>query len=361
MRTFIVLLKKEFIQIKRNTFLLRIVFAFPFMLMLLMPLIMTMDVKNVNVALVDEDRSTTSRRVASHVEASSYLTLVQNTSECALAMAALEEGDVDVIVQIPNHFERDMFAAAPERISLTANAVNATKGGIGMQYVVQTIASALKEVRGEKNPVSVAVIRRLPRYHRYLGELLRDGKLRISSAELSRIMGVTASQIRQDFNCFGGFGQQGYGYNIKYLHGKIAQLLGVEEGYNAIIIGAGNLGRALAATHMFERRGVNRIAMFDIRPELFGESICGIPVYPIETLESFCRANKVDIGVLTVPKEAAALILDVLAECGVSGIWNFANMELKAPNDDIIVENIHLGDSLMTLCYEIKEKRQGEK
>ena len=212
-----------------------------------------------------------------------------------------------------------------------------------------------------KPQVSSAVIKRLPRYHRYLGDLLRDGMRRISSGKLSKIMGVTASQIRQDFNCFGGFGQQGYGYNIKYLHGKIAQLLGVEEGYNAIIIGAGNLGRALAATHMFERRGVNRIAMFDIRPELFGESICGIPVYPIETLESFCRVNKVDIGVLTVPKEAAALILDVLAECGVSGIWNFANMELKAPNDDIIVENIHLGDSLMTLCYEIKEKRQGEK
>ena len=156
MRTFLVLLKKEFIQIKRNPFLLRIVLAFPFMLMLLMPLIMTMDVKNVNVALVDEDRSSTSRRIASHIDASSYLTLVQNTSEFALAMVALEEGDVDVIVQIPSNFERDMFAVAPERISLTANAVNATKGGIGMQYVVQTIASSLKEVRGEKSPVAVS-------------------------------------------------------------------------------------------------------------------------------------------------------------------------------------------------------------
>lgn len=156
MRTFLVLLKKEFIQIKRNPFLLRIVLAFPFMLMLLMPLIMTMDVKNVNVALVDLDKSTTSKRVASHIEASSYLTLKQNTSEFKEAMMALEEGDVDVIVQVSNNFERNMFASAPERISLTANAVNATKGGTGMQYVVQTIASTLKEVRGEKNPIKAS-------------------------------------------------------------------------------------------------------------------------------------------------------------------------------------------------------------
>ena len=204
---------------------------------------------------------------------------------------------------------------------------------------------------------SSAVIKRLPRYHRYLADLLREGTLRISSGKLSKIMGVTASQIRQDFNCFGGFGQQGYGYNIKYLHGKIAELLGVLEGYNAVIIGVGNLGRALAATHMFERRGVNRIAMFDVKPELFGTEICGIPVYSIDELGKFCRENRVDIGVLTVPKEAAAEIVDVLAENGVGGIWNFANMELVSPSEDVIVENVHLGDSLMTLCYEIKQKR----
>ena len=204
---------------------------------------------------------------------------------------------------------------------------------------------------------SSAVIKRLPRYHRYLADLLREGTLRISSGKLSKIMGVTASQIRQDFNCFGGFGQQGYGYNIKYLHGKIAELLGVLEGYNAVIIGVGNLGRALAATHMFERRGVNRIAMFDVKPELFGTEVCGIPVYSIDELGKFCRENRVDIGVLTVPKEAAAEIVDVLAENGVGGIWNFANMELVSPSEDVIVENVHLGDSLMTLCYEIKQKR----
>ena len=207
-----------------------------------------------------------------------------------------------------------------------------------------------------KPAVSGAVIKRLPRYHRYLGELLREGKLRISSAELSRLMNVTASQIRQDLNCFGGFGQQGYGYNVKYLYGKISELLGVEEGYTAVIVGAGNLGRALASTHMFERRGVNRIAMFDSNPELIGKSFSSIPVYDVSELYEFCKKEKVAIGVLTVPKEAAYEICKVMIAAGVKGIWNFANMELKFPEEQVIVENIHLGDSLMKLCYEIKTK-----
>ncbi|MBQ7390017.1 MAG: redox-sensing transcriptional repressor Rex [Clostridia bacterium] len=213
----------------------------------------------------------------------------------------------------------------------------------------------------QKTNVSSAVIRRLPRYHRCLGELLRAGKLRISSAELSAIMDVTASQIRQDLNCFGGFGQQGYGYNIKFLYNKISELLGVDEGYNAVIIGAGKLGRALAATHMFERRGVNRLAMFDIDPSVIGTRIYDVPVYSIEELGKFCKENNVHIGVLTVPKEAAYEVTNVIVEAGVKGIWNFANMELRLDNPDVIVENIHLGDSLMTLCYEIKtanEKRE---
>ena len=130
-----------------------------------------------------------------------------------------------------------------------------------------------------KPTVPDAVIKRLPRYHRYLGDLLREGTLRISSAQLSRLMNVTASQIRQDLNCFGGFGQQGYGYNVKYLYGKISELLGVGEGYKAVIVGAGNLGHALATTHMFERRGVNRLAMFDVDPRIIGTEIYGIPVY----------------------------------------------------------------------------------
>ena len=212
-----------------------------------------------------------------------------------------------------------------------------------------------------KATVSSAVIKRLPRYHRCLGDLIRDGRLRISSAELSKIMGVTASQIRQDLNCFGGFGQQGYGYNIKFLHSKIAELLGVTEGYNAVIIGAGNLGRALAATHMFERRGVNRLAMFDVNPDVIGTRICDVPVYSVDELGEFCKNHNVHIGVLTVPKEAAYEVTDVIIAAGVKGIWNFANMELKIDRPDVIVENIHLGDSLMTLCYEIKTAIEKEK
>ena len=213
----------------------------------------------------------------------------------------------------------------------------------------------------QKTTVPSAVIRRLPRYHRCLGELLRADKLRISSAELSKIMDVTASQIRQDLNCFGGFGQQGYGYNVKFLYSKISELLGVDEGFNAVIIGAGKLGRALAATHMFERRGVNRLAMFDTDPNVIGTKIYDVPVYSVEELGDFCKTHNVHIGVLTVPKEAAYDVAQVIVDAGVKGIWNFANMELKLDNKDVIVENIHLGDSLMALCYEIKtanEKRQ---
>ena len=214
--------------------------------------------------------------------------------------------------------------------------------------------------RNQRPNPSDSVIKRLPRYFRYLRILMRNGISRISSAELSKMMNVTASQIRQDLNCFGGFGQQGYGYNIRYLYTKISELLGVSEGYNAVIIGAGNLGKALAATHMFERRGVTRLAMFDIDPETVGKKIYGTPVYHVDTLIDFCRTNNVHIGVLTVPKERAAEITDMLLSAGVLGVWNFANMELKSPSPDMIVENIHLGDSLMTLCYKLKSQKKGD-
>ena len=213
----------------------------------------------------------------------------------------------------------------------------------------------------QKASVPSAVIRRLPRYHRCLGDLLRADKLRISSAELAAIMDVTASQIRQDLNCFGGFGQQGYGYNVKFLYNKISELLGVEEGYNAVIIGAGKLGRALAATHMFERRGVNRLAMFDVDPTVIGTNIYDVPVYSIEELGDFCKTHNVHIGVLTVPKEAAYDVVNTIVDAGVKGIWNFANMELKLDNPDVIVENIHLGDSLMALCFAIKTRDEKRK
>ena len=203
-----------------------------------------------------------------------------------------------------------------------------------------------------KASVSNAVIKRLPRYHRYLGELLREGILRISSAELSRIMNVTASQIRQ----------QGYGYNVKYLYGKISELLGVNEGYSAVIVGAGNLGKALAATHMFERRGVKRLAMFDTNPDIVGKEIYGIHVYHVDELFDYCEKENVSIGVLTVPKEAAYDVSMTMVKAGVRGLWNFANMELKITAPDVIVENIHLGDSLMKLCYELKinSEKDGE-
>lgn len=205
-----------------------------------------------------------------------------------------------------------------------------------------------------KNPVSVAVIRRLPRYHRYLGDLLREEKLRISSAELSRIMGVTASQIRQDFNCFGGFGQQGYGYNVKYLYTKIGELLGMKEGYRAVIVGAGNLGRALASTHMFERRGVRIVALFDNNRNIIGTEYNGFKVYDVNELGKFCRENDINIGVLTVPKESAYECASVMVDAGVRGIWNFANMELSLKEKNAVVQNVHMGDSLMTLCFGMK-------
>ena len=211
-----------------------------------------------------------------------------------------------------------------------------------------------------KGEVPTAVIRRLPKYHRYLGDLIRAGEKRISSGKLAKIMGVTASQIRQDLNCFGGFGQQGYGYNITYLHDKISELLGVKEGYRAVIIGAGNLGMALASTHMFDRRGVERLAMFDVDPDVVGATLYGLPVYHVSELGEFCKSNNVDIGVLTVPKEAAYEVCEVIIEAGVKGIWNFANMELKVDAPGVIVENIHLGDSLMALCYEIKMSNEKE-
>ena len=214
----------------------------------------------------------------------------------------------------------------------------------------------LKNKDSAKPAVSDAVIKRLPRYHRYLGDLLADGRLRISSAELSQIMNVTASQIRQDLNCFGGFGQQGYGYNIKYLYGKISELLGVTQGYTAVICGAGNLGRALASTRMFGRRGVERLALFDVDERIIGTEIYGIKVYHIDELYDFCQNENVDIGVLTVPKDAAYKVAMTMARAGVKGIWNFANTELEIEIDDVVVENIHLGDSLLRLCYEIKSR-----
>ncbi|MGN1127578.1 MAG: redox-sensing transcriptional repressor Rex [Candidatus Flemingiibacterium sp.] len=209
---------------------------------------------------------------------------------------------------------------------------------------------------GNRDEVSPAVIKRLPRYFRYLRELLRNDILRISSGELSKLMHVTASQIRQDLNCFGGFGQQGYGYNVKYLYGKISEILGVTQNYSAVIIGAGNLGRALASSPIFEKRGVKLTALFDVDPDVIGTEISGYTVLSMDTLEKYTSENPVDIAVLTTPKEVVRETAERLAALGVKGIWNFASREIELPGSDVIIENVHMGDSLMTLCYEINRK-----
>ena len=205
----------------------------------------------------------------------------------------------------------------------------------------------------ERPNVSPAVIRRLPRYFRYLRELIRQGKMRISSGELSAMMNVTASQIRQDLNCFGGFGQQGYGYNVNYLYAKICELLGVSRGLCGIIVGAGDLGRALVRSSMFEKRGVDIVAMFDVNPDLIGKSVGDVPIYNSAELESFCSQNAIDLAVLTLPKEHVLEEARRLVDIGVRGLWNFTAQDLSFEGSKVIVENVHLGDSLMILDYMI--------
>ncbi len=201
--------------------------------------------------------------------------------------------------------------------------------------------------------VSSAVIKRLPRYFRYLRELIRMGKTRVSSAELSRMMNVTASQIRQDLNCFGGFGQQGYGYNVNYLYTKICELLGVGYGFRVAVIGAGNLGSALVRSPMFEKRGVDVVAIFDISKQVIGKKIGNVRVYDMVELETRIRDFDVDIVILTLPKEYATEVASRLVQTDIHGIWNFTGRELDMGNSGIVVENVHLGDSLMTLCYDV--------
>ena len=207
----------------------------------------------------------------------------------------------------------------------------------------------------ENNPakeISQAVITRLPRYYRYLGDLKDAGVERVSSQELSRIMRVTASQIRQDFNHFGGFGQQGYGYNVDYLYVEIGKILGLHKSHNLILIGAGNLGQALANYMNFEKRGFIITGIFDINPDLIGKTVRNIPIQPMEKMKGFIKENNVDIAVLTIPKTGAVKVAEQLVEYGIRGIWNFAHVDLEVP-DDVLVENVHLSDSLMKLSYQI--------
>ena len=205
----------------------------------------------------------------------------------------------------------------------------------------------------EERGISQAVIGRLPRYYRYLGDLKSNGVERISSQELSRIMNVTASQIRQDFNNFGGFGQQGYGYNTSFLYDEIGKILGLNKQHDMILIGAGNLGQALVNYMNLKNRGFSFKGAFDVNPALYDRKIANIPIYPIEQMTGFIRENQIDIAVLTVPRAAAIEITQVLAETPIKAIWNFAHVDLQVP-DRIQVESVHLQDSLMKLSYNIR-------
>jgi len=206
--------------------------------------------------------------------------------------------------------------------------------------------------------ISQAVIRRMPRYYRYLGDLLESGVERVSSSELSKLMNVTASQIRQDLNNFGGFGQQGYGYNVRFLHEEIGKILGLTETHQMIIIGAGNLGQAIANYGRFDRLGFRTIALFDVNPDVIGKEVRGIKVYSLEELEEFCNKQKVDIAALTMPKQSADNTAQRLVELGIRAIWNFAHVDLDVNDESVVVENVHLSDSLMQLSYNIVKNKK---
>ena len=207
--------------------------------------------------------------------------------------------------------------------------------------------------------VSNNVIRRLPRYLRKLDDLAANGVTRISSFELGQQLGLTPSQIRQDFSCFGEFGQQGYGYNVAALRAHIASILGSDRGFSAILVGVGNLGRALIENFSFTDCGFTLDAAFDINPELIGRSIGGVTIYSGEqdSIEQYIKENHVDVAVLTVPKSVAVSVAEGLEALGVEAIWNFTNVELAAPDTNTIIENMHFSDSLLTLSYYVAERR----
>lgn len=191
----------------------------------------------------------------------------------------------------------------------------------------------------------------MPRYYRYLSDLLDEGVERISSGDLSRLMKVTASQIRQDLNNFGGFGQQGYGYNVKYLYDEIGKILGLDSRHNIIVIGAGNMGQALANYIQFEKLGFSITALFDVNPAMKGKLIREIPVLMMEELEEYCSKNKVDIAALTLPKTSAQKVARKVIGLGIHAIWNFAHIDLDIPEGENVIESVHLSDSLMRLSY----------
>ena len=209
--------------------------------------------------------------------------------------------------------------------------------------------------------ISISVIRRLPRYYRFLGRLKESGMSRISSGELANRMGLTASQIRHDLNCFGGFGQQGYGYDVNRLHDEIGNILGLSNRYKAVLIGVGNLGKAVASHITFSDRGFSLDAIFDKNPAIIGTKISGIEVHGIEKLESYCKTAKPDAAFLCLPYDSVEDVAQTLYDTGVRSFWNFSHFDLTLKYPDIVMENVHLTDSLMTLCYRMSEQRDGEK
>ena len=204
--------------------------------------------------------------------------------------------------------------------------------------------------------ISLPVIRRLPRYYRFLYDLKENGVTRISSRELSQKMRLTASQIRQDLNCFGGFGQQGYGYIVDQLYDEIGRILGMDRMTKAILLGVGNLGTAVGNHIEFKSRGFNLIGLFDDNPDLVGDTRADMTIRSTDELEAFCRKEKPEMAVLCIPKEAAPRLVETLVDCGVKGFWNFSHYDILNDYPDVIVENVHMGDTLMTLSYHMIQK-----
>ena len=207
----------------------------------------------------------------------------------------------------------------------------------------------------KKDNISMSVVRRLPRYYRYLSELVRNGTLRISSRELAERMGLTASQIRQDLNCFGGFGQQGYGYDVPNLFNEIAKILGVSSSYPAILVGCGNLGRAVSAYMSGTSKAFHLVAAFDSSPEKIGKTLSDVSLPIIDTAEmaEFCRENHPKAAILCIPQSAAKNVVETLYDAGIRFFWNFSHYDIAMVYDDAVVENVHITDSMLTLCYEI--------
>ncbi len=207
----------------------------------------------------------------------------------------------------------------------------------------------------DRAKISNAVIRRMPKYYRHLNDLKREGVLKISSNTLAANMGLTASQIRQDFNCFGGFGQQGYGYNVESLMKEIAAIIGIDRLNRAVVIGVGNIGKALLHNFNFGKCGFTLVAAFDTDEKIVGTKIDDIPIYHVDELEKFNEESSIDVAVLTLPKKPAPEMAERLAKMGVRGIWNFTNIDLKMKHPEVMIEDVHFSDSLMTLCYQITE------